>query len=145
MIYSFHHPDKKEILHSYVLRCLDPPHRLRIEIWLQSASTDEDNDGAWWGCGWRYWEEMMKTYWVLAAIFFLCHLFRPKACQHLWINVVWGHKADWLLEIVIIYIFLILIFELFKTQLYTQTWSFKTLVHSTILQWCCLALRFFQQ
>ena len=82
---------------------------------------------------------MMKTYWVLAAIFFLCHLFRPEACQHLWINVVWGHKADWLLEIVIIYIFLILIFELYKTQLYTQTWSFKRLVHSTILQWCCLA------
>ena len=38
--------------------------------------------------------------------------------------------------------FLILIFEHYKTQLYTQTWSFKRFVHSTNLQWCCLALRF---
>ena len=39
----------------------------------------------------------LLTYRVLASIFFLGHLLGTKACQHLWINVVWSHQADWLL------------------------------------------------
>ena len=41
---------------------------------------------------------MLFTYLVLASIFLLCHLLTAQACQHLWVYVVRGHQADWLLE-----------------------------------------------